>query len=90
MRSVVARLPEHHPATSMFCTRDLIGCDYVGVVHNASNRLWMIQCNGDTLQSVTMDTVPGCLAALPLSVRVMIVLDVEGLILYSGVTKVRC
>lgn len=86
---------EHHQATSIFCTSDLVGRHYVGVVLASRNQLWMISCSDDVAkgkpqQLVSMATIAGCREAAPLSrLSMMLVLDdMGGLSLYSGLHKV--
>lgn len=85
----------HHRATSIFCTQDLIGGCYVGVVLASLKHLWMITCGNDVtegkpLRLVSMTTITGCLEAVALSqLSMMLVLaEGEGVVLYSGLVKV--
>ena len=76
---------------SLFHTRDLLGCTYVGVVIPVAKQLWLIRCSVDAKSLlVAMETVSGVQAAVSLfSVSMMLVLDCAGqLAMYSGPVKV--
>lgn len=82
---------EHSTANSMFYTRDLLGCGYVGVVISSVNQLWLIRCTKEvkSLQLVSMETISGVQAVSMLSLCMMLVLDNAGaLLVYSGPVKV--
>lgn len=68
----------------------------MGVVLASLKQLWMITCSDDVtegkpLKLVSTAMIAGCLEAIPLShLSMMLVLDeVEGVGLYSGLVKVR-
>ena len=85
----------HHQASSIFCTQDLIGGRYVGVVLASLKQLWMITCSDDVtggkpLRLASMTTISGCLKAISLSHLSMMLVLTEGggVVLYSGLVKV--
>ena len=90
---LISRSKDESQFSRLFCTRDLTGTEYVGVVLPSSNQLWMIRdefLKSTSLELGVKEIISGSsVASLP-QLGVMLVLDHRlGLALYSGLHKVR-
>lgn len=86
---------EQSKASALFCTCDLTGARYMGVVHAPSNQLWIVSdgdfTEGDSPAGGVVVKVEGTHVSSFPKLGVMLVLDPQqGLTLYSGSQKVMC